>query len=221
MKRNVRTENRLFAGQVSRMVGKLQEPEYKDLFLQLVIEAKEAAHKDMLEHSTEYNTAVEKEWMLYDRLMEREEFKTSRVFEEYLDAADLADTIWAEEMYLKGMQDAVTFIMLTSRNNVYDTTGISVLGGVPMDKNGYDIENLSPDIRKMAQQIGVDNLIKVTEALGGRYLFIPKKENLLMCFYRGMRNEEIRADQQKGMTYEQIAQKHGISVSTVCRALIK
>lgn len=84
-----------------------------------------------------------------------------------------------------------------------------------MDKDVYDIEKLPYNWKKIAQHIGIDNLIRLTEAMGGEYLFIPKKENLLKCF----RPDSIRKDRDDGLTYEEIAKKHGISVDTVRRAL--
>lgn len=86
-----------------------------------------------------------------------------------------------------------------------------------MDKERYDIEKLPYNWKKIAQHIGIDNLIRLTEAMGGEYLFIPKKDNLLKCFLP----DSIRKDRGDGLTYEEIAKKYDISVRTVLRILQK
>lgn len=84
-----------------------------------------------------------------------------------------------------------------------------------MEKNSCDIEGLPYHCKKIAARIGVGNLFKISEEVGGEYIFIPKKENLLKYFQR----EWIRDDRAAGMTLEQIARKHNISVPTVRRKL--
>ena len=84
-----------------------------------------------------------------------------------------------------------------------------------METRNYDIEVLPYHCKKIAQRIGVDNLFKVSEAVGGEYLYMPKKSNLLKYFRQGW----IREDRAAGMTLEQIAEKHDVSVDTVRRTL--
>ncbi len=86
-----------------------------------------------------------------------------------------------------------------------------------MEKRDYDISALPHHCREIALQIGVDNLFKISEAVGGEYVFIPKKGNLLKYFQQ----KWIREDRAAGMTLEQIAKKHNISVPTVRRKLKK
>ena len=127
-----RNKNTLFTEQARTMLQNLQKPEtFKELFLPLVVEAKEAAHNNLLENSPEYHAAEERKWDLYNQFEEQikktESPETCRLFDEYLEADDVSDIIWAEEMYLRGIQDAVAFFMLTSKKNIFDTTGISLL----------------------------------------------------------------------------------------------
>lgn len=84
-----------------------------------------------------------------------------------------------------------------------------------MDLNDYDIESLPYHCKKIAKKIGVDNLLKMSEEVGGEYLFIPKKDNLLRYFY----TKWIREDREAGMTHRQIAEKYNISEDTVRRRL--
>lgn len=82
-----------------------------------------------------------------------------------------------------------------------------------MDKNSYDIEALPYHCRKIARSIGLDNLLKVADAVGGEYLFIPKRNNLL----KHLRRQYIKEDLAAGMTREQVAEKYNISVRQVYR----
>lgn len=85
-----------------------------------------------------------------------------------------------------------------------------------MDKETfYDIGALPPNFQLIARQIGVENFISLTEAVGGRYIFIPKKDNLLRYFHKG----QMKEDRSHGMTFQQIADRHGLSVDTVRRTI--
>lgn len=126
-----RNEKKLFAERTGSLVQSLQEPDtFKKLFLPLVVGAKEAAHKDLLQDSQEYQKAQERTWESYDRLEEQVKKVNDpgicRAFDEYLEADEISDTIWAEEMYLRGIQDAVAFLMLTAKKDTFDITGISL-----------------------------------------------------------------------------------------------
>lgn len=81
----------------------------------------------------------------------------------------------------------------------------------------YDIGALPPNFQRIARQIGVENFISLTEAVGGEYIFIPKKDNLLRYFHES----QMKEDRSRGMTFQQIADKHGLSVDTVRRTLRK
>ena len=126
-----RNEKKLFAERAGSMIQGLQRTDtFKGLFLPLVVGAKEAAHNDLLNDSQEYQKAQKKTWGLYDRLekqiKEAGDPEISRLFDEYLEADEISDTIWAEEMYLRGIQDAVAFIMLIAKKDTFDITGISL-----------------------------------------------------------------------------------------------
>lgn len=126
-----RNEKTLFAERAGGLIRSLQEPDtFKELFLPLVVEAKEAAHNNLMKESQEYQAAQAKTWGSYDRLAEQikraDDPGIRRAFDEYLEADEISDTIWAEEMYLRGIQDAVAFLMLTAKKDTFDITGISL-----------------------------------------------------------------------------------------------
>lgn len=124
-----KTDNKLFAQQAELMIRNLQEPEtFKNLFLPLVVEAKETAHKNLMEQSAEYREASTKAYSLYEHF--REKLRGSSLLDEfdaYIEVEDNSDTIWAEEMYLRGIQDAITCVLLTSKENIFDVTKLTSL----------------------------------------------------------------------------------------------
>lgn len=127
-----RMENKMFAEQAGQMIRSLQDTEtFRRLFLPLVVEAKETAHKSLMKNVPEYQMAEKDTSRLYDLL--REKLKRSAspeicdLFDEWLESDDMTDTIWAEEMYLRGIQDAVALILLISKENVFDVTKLTSL----------------------------------------------------------------------------------------------
>lgn len=123
-----RTENKLFGDQVRIALHDLLEDEIlQKIFLSLMMQAKESAYQNLLKKSQDFKMADDRAHELYNELWDKKGLKNCSLFNEYIDAADLADTIWAEEMYLRGIQDAVSFFMLTSKPNVMEATGFSKL----------------------------------------------------------------------------------------------
>lgn len=86
-----------------------------------------------------------------------------------------------------------------------------------MTEKDYNIDDLPYNCRRIARRIGIDSLIGLTEAVGGEYLFIPKKENLLKYF----RVSQMKRDRKTGMTYKQLSQKYDLSKDSVRRILKK
>lgn len=86
-----------------------------------------------------------------------------------------------------------------------------------MDQNNYDLEDLTPDCQRIAQQIGIKNLFGLAEAVGGKYIFIPKPANLL----KNVKKKHIREDRRQGLTFQQLADKYDLSVDTIRRVVRK
>lgn len=86
-----------------------------------------------------------------------------------------------------------------------------------MEKIDYDIEQLPSDCQKVVLKIGVDNLISLSEAMGGKSFYVPKKDNLLRYFDRS----RMKEDRRLGMTLQQIADKYKVSIDTVRRVVRK
>lgn len=86
-----------------------------------------------------------------------------------------------------------------------------------MDENSYNLEDLTPDCQRIAQQIGIKNLFSLAEAVGGKYIFIPKPANLL----KNCQKNHIREDRRQGLTLQQLADKYNLSVDTIRRVLKK
>lgn len=80
-----------------------------------------------------------------------------------------------------------------------------------------DIDLLPGDIQRYCRIIGVDNLLKLAEAAGGKRIYIPKKEGILKYFAI----EEIRREHQAGATVAALSQKYGISERTIYKYIKK
>ena len=93
-----------------------------EIFLKLLENAKQAASDDITENCPEYNAAWNREMELMDKVSNDEDVK--KRFNRYVNAAEETNTIWAEEMYLRGIQDAVLFIGMLTGASVPVITGI-------------------------------------------------------------------------------------------------
>lgn len=100
---------------------------------------------------------------------------------------------------------------------LFESFFMSDMDSEPMDQTDYDIKELPYGCWMAAQKIGIKNLISLSEAMGGKELYIPKKDNLLRYFDRG----RIKEDHRLGMTLQQIADKYKISIDTVRRVVRK
>lgn len=85
------------------------------------------------------------------------------------------------------------------------------------DMEAAELRELPYNARLIAEHIGKENLIKLSEAVGGRYLYIHKKDALM----RYLNKAALKQDRQNGMTYEALAKKYNISVDSVRRTVRK
>lgn len=69
------------------------------------------------------------------------------------------------------------------------------------------LDDLPEEARQIAEVIGVDNLLALSDALGGEQLYVPRPERLAAA----RRNREIRAA-FNGRNYRELAQRHGLTV---------
>lgn len=74
-----------------------------------------------------------------------------------------------------------------------------------------NISLLPGDIQKYCRIIGIDNYLKLSEAAGGKKIYIPKKDGILKYFYI----EKILKEHQEGVTVATLSQKYGISERTI------
>ncbi len=93
-----------------------------EIFLRLLENAKQTASDDIRENCPEYNAAWDREMELMDEVSSNEDVKER--FNRYVDAAEETNNIWAEEMYLRGIQDAVLFMAMVTADTATDITGI-------------------------------------------------------------------------------------------------
>lgn len=98
----------------------------KEIFLNLLQTAKEAASSDISENCPEYDKAWDVEMQLMDGL---KGLKGWPLISQYIDAAEETNNIWAEEMYLRGIQDALLFVSMLGTASTTDITGIFFQNG--------------------------------------------------------------------------------------------
>lgn len=80
-----------------------------------------------------------------------------------------------------------------------------------MDKNKTPMELVSENrINQIAHQIGMENLLKLSDMFGGDHFYIPKKDSIL----RPIRNEQICLEFD-GTNHLELAKKYGVSVNTI------
>ncbi len=93
----------------------------REIFLKLLETAKQAASDDISANCPEYNEAWDKEMKLIDECKEK---GGQELFNQYVNAAEETNNIWAEEMYLRGIQDALLFIAIADKKSVTDIIGV-------------------------------------------------------------------------------------------------
>lgn len=86
----------------------------------------------------------------------------------------------------------------------------------PEKKNiGLYIDDLPYTLKKYASAIGIEALVKLSEAAGGKNIYIPKKENLLS--YGISRN--IKQDRANGASIKELEEKYQLNKRTVYKKL--
>ena len=77
-----------------------------------------------------------------------------------------------------------------------------------------DIGDLPEELRQIAEVIGVEKLLELSERLGGDRIHIPRPERLAVA----ARNRAIRAA-FNGANYRELARRHGLTVRWI-RAIV-
>jgi Mor family transcriptional regulator len=77
-------------------------------------------------------------------------------------------------------------------------------------KKELKIEDLPEVYRMIAEAIGVENTVKLSELLGGTPYYFPKIDKLLM-----MKRDELIREQFNGSNHKSLALKFGVSEVTI------
>ena len=75
------------------------------------------------------------------------------------------------------------------------------------------------DAELLLNVIGLERMFAVQDALGGRRIFIPKRNRFVLCGLCGMRNRCIRQWNKKGASVKAIAAAIKLAPVTVTRVL--
>ncbi|MCM1539320.1 MAG: hypothetical protein NC254_13100 [bacterium] len=223
-----RTER--FREQAVRMLQNIHDNQFhREVLLTGLVESEQKAYEDLTAHSDDYNQLMEKETRLEQELDARLG-SCDPLLCEYMETVNDTTAIYGDEMYLRGIQDAAILLTgMISARNVRDITGgtfrkitYDSAGDTPQAAGGADMEalelrELPYNARRIAEHIGKENLIWISETFGGQYLYIHKKDALM----RYLNKAAIRQDRKNGMTYEALAEKYNISVDSVRRTVRK
>lgn len=110
--------------QITRMLQNIHDNQFRrELLLTGLVESEQKAYEDLTAHSDDYRRLVEKETRLGKQLDQR--FGSSDpVLCEYMETVNDVTSIYGDEMYLRGIQDAAILLtgMITAQN-VRDITG--------------------------------------------------------------------------------------------------
>ena len=80
-----------------------------------------------------------------------------------------------------------------------------------MKSNDIRLEDLTENMKHVAELIGFENLIRLIKTFGGEFLYI----STLNAAGRGSRNREIKRLLKKGKSYKEVANLHNISTIAV------
>lgn len=83
-----------------------------------------------------------------------------------------------------------------------------------MKKEEITIEDLQPQLRDIAETIGLENTIALVKLMGGITFYFPTYKN--MC--RDARTQKIRAE-YNGYNVHELARKYGITANAVYKIL--
>jgi Mor family transcriptional regulator len=76
------------------------------------------------------------------------------------------------------------------------------------------LDDLKETHRELAETIGIDAVIKLSETFGGCSLYIPKPNTLK----RSSMCQQIKIDYFNGASFKELSRKYGVSIRFIYRA---
>lgn len=73
-----------------------------------------------------------------------------------------------------------------------------------------DVKQLPQPLRSYTELIGLDNMLKLSEAAGGKKIYIPKKDCILKYFAK-----EHILEEYNGKNIKELAEKYNICERTI------
>ena len=70
---------------------------------------------------------------------------------------------------------------------------------------------LPKELKGYSELIGLENLLKLADAAGGKRIYIPKRDGILKYFLV----EKIRKEYKEGATITELAKKYDLARSTI------
>lgn len=84
----------------------------------------------------------------------------------------------------------------------------------PVNQEQYSLDELGllpEELMKYSKLIGLENLLKLADAAGGRKIYIPKKDCILKYFLI----EKIRKEYNDGRNITELSKKYDLARSTI------
>ncbi len=113
-----------FREQAVRMLQNIHDNQFRrEVLLTGLVESEQKAYEDLSAHSDDYKRLQEKEARLEEQLDQRFGSRDP-LLREYMETVNDTMTIYGDEMYLRGIQDAAILLTgMISARNVRDVTG--------------------------------------------------------------------------------------------------
>ncbi|BBO75189.1 hypothetical protein DSCW_26060 [Desulfosarcina widdelii] len=79
------------------------------------------------------------------------------------------------------------------------------------EKYNVQIEDLTPEFRELAEDIGLELALDIVDKRGGEQLYIPSVKTV----QKAARDRLIRSEHDSGVGYKELARKHNLSVISI------
>ncbi len=112
--------------QALRMIENIRKNKFRrELLIRGLVDSEQSAYDDLIAHSDDYKRLEEKETRL-EKELEARFGSRDPLLRDYMETVNDSASIYGDEMYLRGIQDAAIFLTgMISARSVRDITGNS------------------------------------------------------------------------------------------------
>ncbi len=80
-----------------------------------------------------------------------------------------------------------------------------------IDQYDIKIDDLPPNYREYAEEVGLARALELVEMRGGEPLYVPSMRRVA----KAARDRQIRIEFEDGASYKELSRKHGLAVITI------